>query len=153
VCDTYTQMSFNFNIPLPLLETLQTTFEKEGKKLAESVALSLGLHPQEVIKKVFKKTHISVYDWDAPSLCKILRKDELVYAYCSKPCVLGTTKCLIHQNEEIIGEPKHKPVQRLLLEDDGSKKLWLDKESRVYSSDGNYLGWFKNGEVYLIEYS
>ena len=145
-------MSFNFNIPLPLLETLQTIFEKEGKKLAESVALSLGIHPQEVIKKVFKKTQINVYDWDAPSLCKILRKDELVYAYCSKPCVLGTTRCLIHQNEEITTEPKHKPVQRLLLEE-GSKKLWVDRTMRVYSSDGNYLGWFKNGEVYLIEYS
>jgi hypothetical protein len=142
-------MSFNFNIPLPLLESLQATFEKEGKKLAESVAASLGLPPQEVIKKVFKKTQIAVYDWDAPHICKILRRDEDVYAYCSKPCLLGTTKCLIHQNEENVEKHTCKKVQRLILDD---KNLWLDKDCKVYSSDGTYVGWFKDGEVYLVQF-
>lgn len=141
-------MSFNFNIPLPLLETLQNAFEKEGKKLAESVALSLGLPPKELINKVFKKTKICVYDWDAPPSCNILRQDNLVYAQCSKPCLLGTTKCLIHQ-DEFADKPNLKKVRRLILED---RRLWLDEDSKVYSSDGDYLGWLKNGEVYLIDY-
>jgi hypothetical protein len=141
-------MSFNFNIPIPLLETLQAAFDREGKKLAESVALSLGLQPQEVIKKVFKKTGIAVYDWDAPPSCDVLRKDNLVYAQCAKPCLLGTTKCLIHQQEVVI-RPVLKKVQRLVLDD---KRLWLDEESKVYSSEGIYLGWLKNGELYLIDF-
>ena len=141
-------MSFNFNIPIPLLETLQSAFEREGKKLAESVALSLGLQPQEVIKKVFKKTQIKVYDWEALSSCDVLRRDNLVYAQCSKPCLLGTTKCLIHQ-QEIVTKPDLKKMQRLVLD---SNRLWLDEESKVYSSDGLYLGWLKNGELYLIDF-
>jgi hypothetical protein len=141
-------MSFNFNIPIPLLETLQAAFDREGKKLAESVALSLGLQPQEVIKKVFKKTCIAVYDWDAPPSCDVLRKDNLVYAQCAKPCLLGTTKCLIHQQEVVI-RPVLKKVRRLVLDD---KRLWLDEESKVYSSEGQYLGWLKNGELYLIDF-
>jgi hypothetical protein len=141
-------MSFNFNIPIPLLETLQSSFEREGKKLAESVAISLGLQPQEVIKKVFKKTKITVFDWDAPPSCDVLRKDNLVYAQCAKPCLLGTTKCLIHQ-QEIVIRPVLKKVQRLIVDD---RRLWLDEESKVYSSDGDYLGWLKNGELYLIDF-
>jgi len=143
-----THMSFNFNVPIPLLESLQSAFEREGKKLAESVALSLGLQPQEVIKKVFKKTGITVYDWDASSSCDILRRDNMVYAQCAKPCLLGTTKCLIHQ-QEIASKPNLKKVRRLVLDD---KRLWLDEESKVYSSEGLYLGWLKNGELYLIDF-
>jgi hypothetical protein len=141
-------MSFNFNVPIPLLETLQSSFEREGKKLAESVALSLGLQPQEVIKKVFKKTKIAVFDWDAPPSCDVLRKDNLVYAQCAKPCLLGTTKCIIHQ-QEVSNKPVLKKVQRLVVDD---KRLWVDEESKVYSSDGDYLGWLKNGELYLIDF-
>ena len=143
-------MSFNFNIPLPLLESLQVSFEKEGKKLAETVAKSLGLPTQEVIKKVFKKTQITVYDWDAPPLCDVIKKDKMVYVYCGKPCLLGTTKCMIHQREISQEPPQCKKVRKLVLED---TVLWLDETtSKVYSSDGEYTGWFKNNELYLAKF-
>ena len=49
-------MSFNFNIPLPLLESLQISFEKEGKKLAETVGVrcngvAIGTFARNIIEE------------------------------------------------------------------------------------------------------
>jgi hypothetical protein len=144
-------MSFNFIIPLPLLETLQLAFEKEAKKLAEDVAKSLGLSKQEVIKLVLKKTNLKVIEWEQPPGCSILQHTNSIHIRCGRPCLLGTEKCSIHQKESDY-EPEIKmPLRKIIIDKDS---FWVYEETgAIYNTHGEKLGWMKHGEAYFISYN
>ncbi len=145
-------MSFNFNIPLPLLESLKIVFEREGKQLAEEIACSLGLSKKDVVKKVFsKKTAINVFEWEGPIRCNSESQKGLILRICGRPTLLGTTKCILHQ--KIHMNPSDLPkVRRLELEDE--EVLWLDEETnKVYNDEYEYVGWLKEGELYKVDFN
>ena len=147
-------MSYSFPIPLILLETLKVSFEKEGKALCKDVAKSLGLPPQEVIKRIMKKCQLDVYDIEQPLRCNIMQLDETIYRKCGRPCLLGTERCCLHQRTEQKVVEKSLTLQRLDMPPDSpNKHLWIDSENLVYSSDGKQVGHMKNDEVYLVDYA
>ena len=146
-------MSYSFPIPLVLLETLKVSFEKEGKKLCKDIAKSLGLPPQEVIKRVMQKCQLDVFDIDQPTRCNILQLDEAIYRKCARSCLLGTERCYLHQRTEQKVVDKTL-IQRLDMPPEFTHKyLWVNSENRVYSSNGEEVGYIKNDEVYLVEYT
>ena len=147
-------MSYSFPIPLVLLETLKVSFEKEGRNLCKDVAKSLGLSPQEVLKRVMKKSQLEVFDIEQPLRCNIMQLDETIYRKCGRPCLLGTERCCLHQRAEQKVLDKSLSLQRLDMPPDSDHKyLWLDSKNAVYSSDGKEVGYMKNDEVYLVDYS
>jgi hypothetical protein len=143
-------MNYTIPIPLLLLNTLKASFEKEGKKMCTDIAKTLGLPPQDVIKKVFGKMNLEVIDYDKPSRCRILQKneDEEVYRWCSMPCILGTERCINHQTEKMANPQIKLPLQRIETE---NEILWLN-ENTVYNSNGEEIGFLRDGELYLVEF-
>jgi hypothetical protein len=137
-------MSYEIAIPYILLETLQIAFQKEAKKICREVANTVGLDPTDVYQKVCKNSKIQIYDLDVPAECPRLYKNGSIYSRCSRPCVLGTGKCLSHQNT-IQKEPEvEKTVNRLIGTDE---PLWV-QDSNVLNLNGENVGHFQDGQLF-----
>ncbi len=146
-------MSYTVPIPLTILETLQMAFQAEAKKICREVANTLGIPTQDVVKRVCKSqtTHIQVYDIDVPPICPILAKQDSIYLRCSKPCLLGTGKCVDHQLT-IQNEPTVQSLVRRVETEDG-RVFWAEETtSQVYNSVGEPVGIIHDGELQLFRY-
>jgi hypothetical protein len=64
------------------------------------------------------------------------------------PCILGTERCINHQTEKLASPQIKIPLRRIETE---IGILWLN-ENTVYNSDGEEIGFLRDGELYLVEF-
>ncbi len=135
----------SLTIPKSLLQTLQTTFDAESKRIAKDVSKILNVEEKELllILKKIPKVQINVLDdSDCCTTCPVLfRKDSLAYR-CKMPCILGTSRCINHQtNQSIASVPDHITNVTKLCHSDLQESYWCDEETKiVYDSSGNTAG-------------
>ncbi len=139
-------MSYEISLPLSLLDTIQSAFEKEAKTLCGQVADTLGIPRQLAIQRVFSKApkvQLTVFELETPKECPILLQKGPIHTRCRKHTLLGTDRCLEHQ-VTCHEEPEIKNEFSLLLY--GDLKFWVEtKTGFVYTSCGSIVGDYRGG--------
>ena len=142
-------MSHTVIIPQTLYETLQTAFLAEGKRLAADAARILGVDEKELVKKLFSSNRVAitlVEDSERPLSCLVPIQENVVLRRCRRPCVLGTSRCVSHQDITHIPEleadiDSSKILTRLGTHPDIKEPLWVAEEtSQIFNSKGNCVG-------------
>lgn len=133
----------SYPIPSILLETLQSAFQREAKKICSEVAVTLGIPKQQVLKKVLNITSfINLIECETPHVCMFLEKKDAIHVRCRRPCILGTGRCTFHQTSEVQMEAKQ--ILRRLI--NGDSVFWLEETTgQVYNSHGVEVGTYNNG--------
>lgn len=133
-------------IPQTLLNTLQATFDAEAKRLARDAAKVLRVPEKEVLqilKKVPKVQFKICDDSECANSCDILLQRKKVLERCRRPCILGTGRCLKHQEETKPPELADtlQRLTRLEMHEDIAEPLWCDESTRiVYNADYKVMG-------------
>jgi hypothetical protein len=129
----------SYPIPTILLETLQSAFQHEAKKICAEVAETLGIPKQQVIKKVLNHTSfINLIECETPHVCMFLQKEKYIYTRCRKHALLGTGRCVNHQNIEQVQEEAKQVLRKLI---NGDAIFWLEEETgKVFDSTGSCVG-------------
>jgi hypothetical protein len=134
--------------PASLLQTLQTTFHAEAKRLCRDAAKILRVPEKELTSKVLGKyTSNCIFkildDNDAPTTCPIIIKQGPIFERCRCPCVLGTGRCLSHQTAANPPDVTNHLVRLTRLEPhpDLCETLWCREETNeVYDQSGAVIG-------------
>lgn len=140
------QPKMSIAIPQTLLNTLQATFDAEAKRLARDAAKVLRVPEKEVLqilKKIPKVQFKICDDNECANSCEVLLQKKKVLERCRRPCVLGTGRCLKHQEEskppEINEEIQR--LTRLEKHEDISETLWCDESTHiVYNAELKIVG-------------
>jgi hypothetical protein len=136
-------MSLTF--PKSLLQTLQTAFEAEGKRIAKDVSKVLNVEEKEllqILKKIPKVQINSLDDSDCSTSCPVLFRNGSLAYRCKKPCILGTSRCIHHQTTDPIASIPEHIVNVTKICHSGLQDSYLcDEETKnVYDSFGKQVG-------------
>lgn len=134
--------------PATLLQTLQSAFHGEAKRLCRDAAKILRVPEKELTAKVLGKyTANSIFkivdDNDAPITCPILVKQGSIFERCRCPCILGTGRCLNHQISNPPPDVSNHLVRLTRLEShpDLQEPLWCREETNeIYDRSGAVIG-------------
>lgn len=138
-----------------LLESLQSVFLGEAKRLCRDAASILKVPEKELLQKVLpqsSKVKLSVLDdKDAPTSCPALLHQDNLLRRCRCPSLLGTGRCIHHQTVSIPELPDSVKqltrLERLAKDDD---PLWCDETTgEVYDSSGAVVGEYRDETLYL----
>jgi hypothetical protein len=136
----------SISIPQTLLNTLQATFDAEAKRLARDAAKVLHVPEKEVLqilKKIPKVQFKICDDNEYTNSCEVLLQKKKMLERCRRPCVLGTGRCLKHQEESkppVLNEDIRR-LTRLEKHEDVDETFWCDESTRiVYNADLNAVG-------------
>jgi hypothetical protein len=127
-------------LPQTLLASLTASFEAEGKRLAKDVAKILRVPEKEVLQlvKQLPKVQFKVHDdSESTTSCPVLIEEPGLVKRCRGPCVLGTSRCIHHQTNEVLAVPDTlKSLTRIK-----GRPYWCDEETRhVYDAAGTHVG-------------
>ena len=95
-------------LPQTLLASLTASFEAEGRRLAKDVAKILRVPEKEVLQlvKQLPKVQFKVHDdSESTTSCPVLIEEPGLVKRCRGPCVLGTSRCIHHQTNEVLAVP------------------------------------------------
>ena len=134
--------------PASLLQTLQSAFHGEAKRLCRDAAKILRVPEKELTVKVLGKyTSNSIFkivdDNDTPTTCPILIKQGSIFERCRCPCILGTGRCLSHQTANQPPDVSNHLVRLTRLEQhpDLEEPLWCREETNeLYDRSGAVIG-------------
>ena len=135
----------SLTVPKSLLQTLQTTFDAESKRIAKDISKVLNVEEKEILqilKKIPKVQMNIVDDSDFCTSCPVLFcKGKLAYR-CKNPCIIGTSRCIYHQtNNTIPSIPDHIVNVTKLCHSDLQESYVCDEETKVvYDNSGNSVG-------------
>jgi hypothetical protein len=152
----------SFAVPKPLLDSLQSAFVAEGRRLCRDAAKVLHKPEKElldILKNLPKVSLIVHRDTDdTPTQCPVfLDKQSPVLQRCRRGCILGTGRCIRHQ--DTVDPPNSKSDTQMLTRIKKSAELdtplWCCEETRqVYNAEANIVGELnEQGELLLFEYS
>ena len=136
----------SITIPKLLLDTLEKRFAEEAKRVCKDAARILRRPEKELLAllKQMPKLKLSVADdSDFPTVCPIILQRHKILERCRGPCLLGTGRCLKHQNAP---EPPEVPstlqvLVRIQKCDELDTQLWCDETTRqVFDSSGTAVG-------------
>jgi hypothetical protein len=135
----------SITIPKTLLQTLQTTFDAEAKRIAKDVSKILNIEEKELIQHLKKipKVQISIQDdSDTLTSCPVLIRGGSLVCRCKNPCILGTSRCIAHQNVDSIPSiPDHIVNITKICHSDLENPLWCDESTKIiYDSSGSPIG-------------
>lgn len=135
----------SLTVPKSLLQTLQTTFDAESKRIAKDISKVLNVEEKEIIQilKKIPKVQINIVDdSDFCTSCPILFWKSKIAYRCKKPCIMGTSRCIDHQsNNAITSLPDHIINVTKLSHSDLQENYLCDEETKnVYDNSGNYVG-------------
>ena len=142
-------------IPQTLFETLQSAFLAEGKRFCVDIAKILKVPEKELQTKLFKekKVHITLFeDSERPLSCLVPVQMGVVVKRCRYPCVLGTSRCMVHQFVEAIQEPSPDLIKYTRIESHPSLKepLWCHEDTGIIiNTAGQEVGEYKDEEIVL----
>ena len=127
-------------LPQSLLASLTASFEAEAKRLAKDMAKLLRVPEKEILQlvKQIPKIQFKIYDdSENESSCPILIEEPGLVKRCRRPCVLGTSRCMQHQLNDILSVPDTvKPLTRIK-----GHPYWCDEETKhVYNANGECVG-------------
>jgi hypothetical protein len=127
-------------IPQSLLGAMTASFETEGKRIAKEVAKILRVPEKDVLQlvKQIPKVQFKVHnDSEAMLSCPILIEEPGLVKRCRHPCILGTSRCIHHQSNEVLTVPDSvKSLTRIK-----GHPYWCDEETReVYAASGERIG-------------
>ena len=147
-------MPTEITIPQTLFETLQSAFLAEGKRFCVDVAKILKIPEKELQAKLFKEKKVSitlVEDSERSLSCLVPVQKGVVLTRCRYPCVLGTSRCMIHQFVETIQEPQDlEQYTRIESHPSLKEPLWCDEETgEIVNTRGETLGEYKDEEIVL----
>lgn len=134
------------SIPKQLFDTLQTAFQTEARRLCRDAAKVLKQPEKDVLQilqKLPKLTLQIVDDSDLPLTCPILLQQEGILARCRAPCLLGTGRCLTHQDRM---NPPEVPetgqtITKLLVRSESEGSFWTHEETNlVLDATGHVVG-------------
>ena len=153
----YNLLNYTMNIAIPqiLFETLQSAFLAEGKRFCTDAAKILKIPEKELQTKMFKdkKIHISLFkDSERPLSCLVPVQKGIVISRCRYPCVLGTSRCMVHQFVENIQEPSCNLKEYTRVESHPSLKepLWCHEETGILiNTAGQEVGQYVDEEIHL----
>jgi hypothetical protein len=138
----------SFAIPKPLLDSLQSAFLAEGRRVCRDAAKILRKPEKEVLdilKTLPKATLIIHRDTDdIPTLCPVfLDTPSPLLQRCRRSCILGTGRCYRHQDTY---DPPSPPGDTIVLTRikkiaEMDTPLWCCEETRqVYNQNGEVVG-------------
>ena len=140
----------SIHIPLSLLETIQSAFTGEAKRLCRDAAKILKVSEKELLHKILPNgSKIKLVDDNsAPITCPAIIKEGIL-TRCRSPCILGTGRCLHHQTAVIPITDSLTPLTRL-----EGMSMWCNEETGdVYESTGTIIGKYKDNtiKVFVLE--
>ena len=127
-------------LPQTLIASLLAAFDAEAKRIAKDAAKILHVPEKEVLQLVKKlpKVQFKIYDdSEHSSSCPTLLEEPGLIRRCRHPCLLGTNRCMHHQDVDIPAIPDS---VKLLTRLKGNP-YWCDEETRlVYDEKGECIG-------------
>lgn len=142
------------NIPEAVLESLQSQLQVEGRKLCKEIAKILAVPEKELITNVLLKLpKLQVITSEESQLsCPVPVKRDTILERCRHTCVLGTKRCISHQNIKDIDSNFENLPAKSLHRIEYSEPLWTDIETNlVYNSSFEIVGSYDNGNLQLLE--
>jgi hypothetical protein len=146
----------SLSIPKNLIANLDAAFQREGKKLALDIAKALKIPDKDALDIIKKMEKISykIYDTDDhDTTCPVFLPDSKVIQRCRRPCLLGTSRCIHHQ--ECLPPPNPSPNCKELtrcisaLGDLQHKHMLYDEETNmIYNLNGELMGEVVDDEDY-----
>jgi len=140
----------SIQIPLSLLETIQSAFTGEAKRLCRDAAKILKVSEKDLLHKILPSgSKIKLVDDNsAPITCPALIKMGIL-TRCRSPCLLGTGRCLHHQTAVVPVTEGLIPLTRL----EGMPRWCNEETGDVYESSGEIIGKYKDGilKVFVLE--
>ena len=136
----------SITIPKLLLDTLEKRFAEEAKRLCKDAARILRQPEKDILAllKQMPKVKIQVADdSDFPTRCPIILQRHKVLERCRGPCILGTGRCVKHQNAQEPPEPPSdlQVLVRIQPLEENDTPLWCDETTRqVFDSSGAAVG-------------
>jgi hypothetical protein len=149
----------NIQIPQQLLESLQSSFLGEAKKICRDAAKILKVPEKELIQKVLpsgSRVKLQVVDTnDAPTQCPVFLQEDCILRRCRQPTLLGTGRCVCHQTAKIPDVPEDVlQLTRLERMKQGDSPLWCNEATgEVLDSSGTIVGEYKDSEltIYILD--
>lgn len=141
----------SLTVPQSLFTTLQAAFLAEGKRLCADASKILRVPEKELVKKLFqeKKLHLTlVEDSERPLSCLVSVKEKAILRRCRQPCLLGTSRCILHQSVEYIPENSESipSLTRIAPHPSLPNPLWCNEETgAVLNAQGQEVGLYKDG--------
>ncbi len=141
-------------LPTSLLETIQSAFQGEAKRICRDAAKLLRVPEKEVYEKVFpagSKVKVQLVGDSSPMSCPAFLHEGKLLRRCRGPCLLGTERCVQHQTTVIPSVPDR--VQSLTRIEPGEDRppLWCNEETGdVYTRTGDLAGHMKDGRLSLF---
>lgn len=142
-------------LPQSLLETLQSAFQGEAKRLCRDAAKLLRVPEKEIYEKIFppgSKVKLAVVDDSSvPLTCPAFLHEGTLLRRCRHPCLLGTGRCLQHQTTHIPSIPESIQQLTRLEPIEGQPPLWCNEATGdILDQEGAYVGKLKDGSLYLF---
>lgn len=136
----------SITIPKLLLDTLEKRFVEEAKRVCKDAARILHRPEKELLALVKQMPKLKIQvadDSDFPTVCPILLQRHKILERCRGPCLLGTGRCVKHQNAPEPPEPSShlQVLVRLQPTEENDTPLWCDETTRqVFDSSGTAVG-------------
>lgn len=118
----------------------------EARKVCKDAAKILH-QPEKDVLHLLKKMQMMQFeiidDTDIPLVCPVMIQKEHVIERCRNNCVLGTGKCLKHQEESIPSDDLEniKKLTLIAQHPDMNEKLWCNEETReILNAKGVVVG-------------
>jgi len=145
-------------IPSSLLETIQSTFKLEAKRICHDLATILQKPEKELLEKVLQSPiTLQVFDTSTIELsCPVLLQTATILERCRRPCILGTGLCVQHQHITAIPDlhPSLQHLTRIESAETHPTPLWCDETTGiVYSDTATCVGWYKDTVLTLVTYT
>jgi len=143
------------NIPKSLFESLQASLNQEAKRLCRDAAKILKVSEKELQDKILKKMPKTTIhaDNDMPYSCPVFNENNILER-CRKPCLLGTGRCLTHQNSTIPEPTTQKILTRIQPTLETPQPLWCDEtDGTVYDRSSKAVGSLINNRLILYKFS
>lgn len=136
----------SITIPKLLLDTLEKRFAEEAKRVCKDAARILRQPEKDLLTllKQMPKFKLQVTDdSDFPTVCPILLQRHKILERCRGPCLLGTGRCVKHQNAPEPPEPSShlQTLVKIQKMEENDTSLWCDEITRqVFDSSGTAVG-------------
>ncbi len=143
-------------VPAELYKTLQLCLKGEATRLCRDAAKVLGVPEQELKQKVMNQlpsVPLKLFKTDdLPTSCPVLLQRDRIVERCRRSTLLGTGRCLAHQQVLTIPEEDGQlQLTRLQLAEDMDQPLWVNEATKdVLNASGECVGEYSDEVVTLF---
>jgi hypothetical protein len=141
-------------IPKSLFDSLQTSLNQEAKRLCRDAAKILKIPEKDLVGKIINKMPkiTIIEDNSTPYTCPVLIENNLLER-CRRSCLLGTGRCLEHQNSSNPEPTTQKQLTRIQSTTDSPNALWCyESTGDVYNKELKIIGQYKNNRLTLYDF-